>query len=54
MGGALARREEEPAELRGPPVVVPLVSEPAAGQQVYVQAGAQQPEHAAGPVVAAF
>jgi hypothetical protein len=44
MGGMLARcgaMTEEPGELRGPPVVVPLVSEAAAGQEVYVQPGAQ-------------
>ena len=44
MGGAPARREaltEEPGELGGPPVLVPLVSEAVAGQQVYVQPGAQ-------------
>jgi hypothetical protein len=47
-GEALARREaaageavtEEPGELGGPPVVVPSASEPAAGQEVYVQPGA--------------
>jgi hypothetical protein len=56
VGGALARCEamtEAAGEIRGPPVVVPWVSEPAAGRQVYVQPGAQQPEHG-GPVVAAF
>jgi hypothetical protein len=55
VGGTLARcgaLTEEPDALRGAPVV-PLVSEAAAGQQVYLQAAAQQPEHA-GPVVAAF
>jgi hypothetical protein len=50
-GGTLARREEaavaeEPSELRGPPAVAPLVSEPAAGQEVYVQPDAQGPEYA--------
>jgi hypothetical protein len=47
-GEALARREaaageavtEEPGELGGRPVVVPSASEPAAGQEVYVQPGA--------------
>ncbi len=48
VGGTLAPREEaeEPGELRGPPAVAPLVSEPAAGQEVYVQPGAQEPEYA--------
>ena len=40
---APARRvevREEPGVIRGPPVVVRVVSEPAAGQEVYVQPGA--------------
>ena len=44
VGGAPARCgavTEEPGELGGPPVVVPSVSEAAAGQEVYVQPGAQ-------------
>ena len=55
-GGALARHvavREEPGVIRGPPVVVPVVSEPAAGQEVYVELGAEEPEYA-GPVAAAF
>jgi len=54
--GAPARRvevREEPGVIGGPPVVVCVVSEPAAGQEVYVQPGAEEPEHA-GPVAAAF
>src|SRR5271166_3234923 len=66
VGGALARRvgeavdgtparrvEEEPGVLGGPPVVVRVVSESAAGQEVYVQPGAEEPEYAV-PVAAAF
>ena len=56
VDGAPARRvevREEPGVLRGPPVVVRVVSEPAAGQEVYVQPGAEEPEYAA-PVAAAF
>jgi hypothetical protein len=44
VAGMLARCvavTEEPGEIRGPPVVVPLVSEAAAGQEVYVRPGAQ-------------
>ena len=57
-GGTLARPEEaavaeEPSELRGPPAVAPLVSEPAAGQEVYVRPDAQGPEYA-WPVAAAL
>jgi hypothetical protein len=56
-GGALARREEavreEPGVLRGPPVVLRVLSEPAAGQEVYVEPGAAEPEYA-GPVAVAF
>jgi hypothetical protein len=66
-GGALARREEavgealarrvavreEPGVLRGPPVVLRVLSEPAAGQEVYVEPGAEEPEYA-GPVAVAF
>jgi hypothetical protein len=67
VGGALARREEavgealarrvavreEPGVLRGPPVVLRVLSEPAAGQEVYVEPGAEEPEYA-GPVAVAF
>jgi hypothetical protein len=67
VGGALARREEavgealarrvavreEPGVLRGPPVVLRVLSEPAAGQEVYVEHGAEEPEYA-GPVAVAF
>jgi len=56
VGGAPARRvevREEPGVLGGPPVVVRVVSEPAAGQEAYVQPGAEEPEYA-GPVAAAF
>jgi len=56
VDGALAPRvevREEPGVLRGPPVVVRVVSEPAAGQEVHVQPGAEEPEYA-GPVAAAF
>jgi len=58
VDGAPARRvevREEPGAFvfRGPPVVVRVVSEPAAGQEVYVQPGAEEPEDA-GPVAAAF
>ena len=56
VDGAPARRvevREEPGVIRGPPVVVRVVSEPAAGQEVYVQPGAEEPEYA-GPVAAAF
>jgi hypothetical protein len=55
-GGALARRvavREEPGVLRGPPVVLRVLSEPAAGQEVYVEPGAEEPEYA-GPVAVAF
>ena len=52
VDGAPARRVE-PGVIRGPPVVVRVVSEPAAGQEVYVQPGAEEPEYA-GPVAAAF
>jgi hypothetical protein len=54
--GAPARRvevREEPGVIGGPPVVVRVVSEPAAGLEVYVQPGAEEPEYA-GPVAAAF
>jgi hypothetical protein len=56
VGGALARRvavREEPGVLRGPPVVLRALSEPAAGQEVYVEPGAEEPEYA-GPVAVAF
>jgi hypothetical protein len=56
VGGALARRvavREEPGVLRGPPVVLRVLSEPAAGQEVYVEPGAEEPEYA-GPVAVAF
>ena len=56
VDGAPARRvevKEEPGVLRGPPVVVRVVSEPAAGQEVYVQPGAEEPEYAV-PVAGAF
>ena len=56
VDGAPARRvevREEPGVIRGPPVVVRVVSEPAAGQEVYVQSGAEESEYA-GPVEAAF
>jgi hypothetical protein len=56
VGGALARHvavSEEPGVLRGPPVVVRVLSEPAAGQEVYVEPGAEEPEYA-GPVAVAF
>ena len=52
VDGALARRVEEavdgaparrvePGVIRGPPVVVRVASEPAVGQEVYVQPGAE-------------
>ena len=56
LDGAPAQRvvvKEEPGVIRGPPVVVRVVSEPAAGQEAYVQSGAQSPEYAE-PVAAAF
>ena len=67
VGGALVRREEaaggalarcvevreEPGVLRGPPVVVRVLSEPAAVQEAYVEPGAEEPE-CAGPVAVAF
>ena len=56
VDGAPARRvevREEPGVIRGPPVVVRAVSEPAAGQEEYVQPGAEEPVYA-GPVEAAF
>jgi hypothetical protein len=56
VDGAPARRVEvsdHPGVIRGPPVVVRVVSEPAAGQEVYVQPGAEEPAYA-GPVAAAF
>jgi hypothetical protein len=56
VGGALARRvalREEPGVLRGPPVVARVLSEPAAGQEAYVEPGAEEPE-CAGPVAVAF
>jgi len=56
VDGAPARRvevREEPGAIRGPPVVVRAVSEPAAGQEQYVQPGAEEPVYA-GPVEAAF
>ncbi len=56
VDGTPARRvevREEPGVIRGPPVVVRVVSEPAAGQEAYVQPGAEEPEYA-GPVAAAF
>jgi hypothetical protein len=52
VGGALARRVavmQEPGVLRGPP----FVSEPEAGRELYVQPGAEEPEHAE-PVAAVF
>jgi hypothetical protein len=54
--GALARRvagRKEPGVLRGPPVVVRVVSAPAAGQEVYVEPGDEEPEYV-GPVAVAF
>src|SRR6266436_1630191 len=48
VGEALARRvavREEPGVLRGPPVVLRVLSEPAAGQEVYVEPGAEEPEY---------
>ena len=56
VDGAPARRvevREEPGAIRGPPVVVRVVSEPAAGREVYAQSGAEESEYA-GPVEAAF
>ncbi len=56
VGGAFARRAavgEEPGVLRGPPVALRVVSEPAAGQEAYVQPGAEESADA-GPVAAAF
>jgi hypothetical protein len=56
VGGTLARcgaAAEKPRVLHGPPVVVPLVSEPAAEQELYVQPGAEEPP-CAGPGAAAF
>ena len=56
MGGALAPRvavREEPGVLRGPPVFGRVLSAPAAGQEVYVEPGAEEPEYAE-PVAVAF
>jgi hypothetical protein len=55
-GGTLAQRvavREELGVLRGPPVVLRVVSEPAAGQEAYGPPGAEEPAYA-GPVAAAF
>ena len=56
VDGALARRvavREEPGVLRGPPVVLRVLSESAAGREVYVEPGDEEPEYA-GPVAVAF
>jgi hypothetical protein len=54
VGGAQARRvavREEPGVLRGPPVALRAVSEPATGSEVFARLGAQK---YAGPAGAAF
>jgi hypothetical protein len=56
VGGPLARRaavREEPGVFREPPVAIRAVSEPAAGQEAYVQPGAEESADA-GPEAAAF